>query len=82
MKGRLAPSTSTALAMTALTIGAIIGPSVLAGAADEATVISACFSKSTGAVRIVATDEQCRPNESMIWWNPSRPTRSGRPARA
>jgi hypothetical protein len=69
---RLRPSI---LAAAAAAFGLIVGGTVVAVAVDPTpNPVNACVSKSTGAVRVVASTGQCKSSETKLVWNQSGPS--------
>lgn len=73
--------------MSSLKCLAVVVSSLLIGtaavSASAATVIHACYMKTTGAVRIVPAVSDCHPNEQAVSWNeegPAGPTGPAGPA--
>ena len=70
---RRRPAATIAAPLLALAMGAILGQAMTAWAGGEATMISGCYEDHTGALRVVADGQSCRPNETAIEWNQQGP---------
>ena len=70
--------------MSSLKCLAVVVSSLLIGtaaiSASAATVIHACYIKTTGAVRLVPVVTDCHPNEQAVSWNEEGPAGPAGPA--
>lgn len=64
---------TTMVGLVAMALGGSLGASMVAWADSEHEVISGCYSKHTGALRIVTKGEDCRAQETAIQWNQEGP---------
>src|SRR5271157_5100819 len=78
--------TSPEVFMSSLKCLVVVVSSLLIGtasiSASAATVIHACYMKTTGAVRIVPAVSDCHPNEQAVSWNEEGPAGPAGPAGA
>jgi hypothetical protein len=60
--------------VVALILGVSVGATMIAWATDsEESEISGCYSNHSGALRVVASGELCRQDETAISWNRQGP---------